>query len=90
MSFQITKRFLMPSSKIKHYRDAHKRCLSVSCSKRNFYNNILCSPIEVQIPNVSLTEYVFEKTAPFADYTAFVSILKYNYTYIRYIFFSKT
>uniref|UniRef100_A0AAR5Q9E2 AMP-dependent synthetase/ligase domain-containing protein n=2 Tax=Dendroctonus ponderosae TaxID=77166 RepID=A0AAR5Q9E2_DENPD len=86
MSFQITKRFLVPSTKLKHYRTAQRRCLSVTCSRRNIRDNILFSPIEVQIPNVSLAEYVFGKTAPFADYTAFecpFTRRKYTFSQVR-------
>lgn len=70
MSGVAMKRILV-CARLKQYKNI--RCISSSSPKQNIRDNILFNPKTVEVPNVSLPEYVFSHTEQYADLTAFVS-----------------
>ncbi|XP_050293126.1 uncharacterized protein LOC126733774 [Anthonomus grandis grandis] len=77
MSGSVMKTFIV-CTKLKEVRHIQRRCLSLSSSSWNIRDNILYHPRPVDIPNVSLTEYIFSKIENYADFTAFECALTHR------------
>lgn len=90
MSGAAMKRILV-CARLKQYKNI--RCINSSSPKQNIRDNILFNPNTVEVPNVSLPEYVFSHTEQYADLTAFVStnFLKrycsFLYLYVMFVCF---
>lgn len=90
MSRSALKRLLL-SSRIKPYKQLiHSRSISASSCRLNVRDNILYCPDTVNIPRISLSEYLFQKAEPYSDLVAFECPLTHKkYTYGEIIKYSK-
>ncbi|XP_066245804.1 uncharacterized protein pdgy [Euwallacea similis] len=85
MSRSLLKRLVILRHQ-KYHEHILKRCVSVSSCKNNISNNILSNTEKIDIPRVSLSEYVFGKSEPYGEFVAFecpLTHLKYTNAEVR-------